>query len=66
MNLKKYLKGKNREAFAAQIGTSKGYLNLIVCGARRPGANMALRIQRVTKGKVTIADALFPDGEWTR
>ena len=60
MKLKTYLKGKNRREFAKQIGTTKGYVDLLCCGARRPSPELAKKIMIYTGGKVTLEELLFP------
>ena len=56
MLLKHYLKGKNRALFAAKVGTTKNYINLLACGARRPSPDLALRIEAESLGKVTLRE----------
>ena len=60
MRLKDYLKGKDRKKFAEQIGTTKNYLNLLVCNSRRPSPELALEIEKETKGAVTCMELLYP------
>jgi len=62
MELKRYLKNKNRRRFAAQIGTSYGYLRLLLSCVRRPSPDLAARISAATNGEVTIEELLFPGG----
>jgi predicted transcriptional regulator len=54
--LAQYLKthGVTQEAFAAQIGTSQGYVAKLVNGTRSPRLSVAQRIQDATKGAVPI------------
>ncbi len=59
--LKKYLKGKSRESFAHDIGTTKNYVNLLVVRLRRPSPDLALRIEQATGGQVTRDMMLFPE-----
>ncbi len=59
--LKEFLKGKSREDFAKEIGTTKNYVNLLVTDQRRPSPGLALRIQEATGGQVTVWELLFPD-----
>ena len=56
MFLKQYLKGKNRALFAAKVGTTKNYINLLACGARRPSPDLALRIEAESMGEVTLRE----------
>ena len=61
MTLNKYLKRKDREFFAGLIGTTKNYVNLLACGSRRPSPELALKIEKATKGEVTVLELLFPN-----
>ncbi len=61
MDLKTYLKGKDRAAFAILVGTTKNYINLLACGARRPSPDLALKIEQMTNGEVTRDELLFPE-----
>lgn len=61
MKLNQYLKRKNREVFADLIGTTKNYVNLLACGSRRPSPELALKIEKATKGEVTVLELLFPN-----
>ena len=63
MRLKDYLKGQNRNEFAKLIGTTKNYLNLLVCGSRRPSPELAFQIEQTTKGQVTRMELLYPSTE---
>lgn len=60
MNLKKYLKNKDRAAFAAKIGTTKNYVNILACGSR-PSPELALKIEKASNGEVTRDELLFPE-----
>jgi DNA-binding transcriptional regulator YdaS (Cro superfamily) len=60
MKLKQYLKKKDRAAFAAKIGTTKNYVNLLSCGLRRPGPELALKIEIETQGDVSRMELLYP------
>ena len=60
MRLKDYLKGKDREEFAKEIGTTKNYLNLLVCNSRRPSPELAQKIEQATNGAVTRMELLYP------
>jgi DNA-binding transcriptional regulator YdaS (Cro superfamily) len=61
MDLKQYLKGKDRNNFATQLGTTKNYINLLACLARRPSPDLALRIEEATGGAVSRMDLLYPE-----
>lgn len=56
MELKRYLKGKNRALFAAKVGTTKNYINLLACGSRRASPDLALRIEAESNGEVTLRE----------
>ena len=60
MVLKQYLKGRDRALFAAKIGTTKNYINLLTCGARRPSPDLALLIEMESEGAVNRMELLFP------
>lgn len=61
MELKEYLvfKDIDREDFAREIGTSKGYLDQIISGHRQAGKNLALKIEKATGGDVPLRTLLF-------
>jgi DNA-binding transcriptional regulator YdaS (Cro superfamily) len=61
MELKLFLKGKNRADFAEQIGTTRNYVNLLACRIRRPSPALALRIEEATGGEVSRMELLYPD-----
>ncbi len=61
MDLKQFLKGKDRKNFATQIGTTKNYINLLACRNRRPSPDLALRIEEATGGAVSRMELLYPE-----
>jgi len=61
MQLREYLKGKDRKEFACKIGTTKNYVNLLACMDRRPGPNLAARIEQATDGQVSRMELLYPE-----
>ena len=61
MNLKEYLKGKNKDNFAQQIGTTVNYLRLLIYGIRRPSPELAKKIEEATHGKVSRWELLYPE-----
>lgn len=61
MDLKTYLKGKDRKKFADLIGTKKSYINLLACNASRPSPELALKIEQATNGEVTRLELLYPN-----
>lgn len=63
MRLKDYLKGKDRDEFAKLIGTTKNYVNLLVCGSRRPSPELAAKIEQATNGAVKRLELLYPETE---
>lgn len=62
MKLDVYLKIKNirNSQFAKNIGISRNYIELIISGKRRPGVNLAAKIQDNTDGYVSVDELLFP------
>jgi transcriptional regulator with XRE-family HTH domain len=55
MHLRKYLREKRipyRE-FAERLGVTEQSVKNIVCGTRRPGLTLALKIEKLTDGQVT-------------
>jgi transcriptional regulator with XRE-family HTH domain len=63
MNIKDFmasLSKEEREQFAAEAGTSVGYLNLLSCGARKPSPDMCKRLVPASKEKLTYTE-LRPD-----
>lgn len=63
MELKDYMKSltvEEREAFAAEAGTSVGYINLLSCGARKASHGLARKLETASKYQVT-KEELRPD-----
>lgn len=63
MNLKKYFDKQpygSKTMFAGKVGITPTYLGLLIRKARRPSAEMAKKIEKATKGEVTMHD-LRPD-----
>lgn len=63
MNLKQYFKQEPygaKSIFAEKVSITPTYLGLLIRKARRPSAELAKRIEKATKGKVSAAD-LRPD-----
>jgi DNA-binding transcriptional regulator YdaS (Cro superfamily) len=56
MELKRFLKGKDRSRFAKKVGTTKNYLNMLACGARRASSRLALRIEAESNGEVSLRE----------
>jgi len=56
MELKHYLKGKNRKEFAEQIETKITYLNNICQRPNQAGKQIILKIIAATNGAVTFED----------
>jgi len=46
--------GRSQSAWAVKLGISKGYLSGILSGAKRPGLDLAVRIERLTDGAVPV------------
>ena len=62
MKLKDYLKKNDRtlKSFCLQNDFVYGYLRHISNKRKRPSPEMALRIEKATKGKVTRMELLYP------
>ena len=45
--------GKTQREFAADAGISPSYLCEILAGAKKPGLDLAVKIERITGGRVT-------------
>lgn len=62
MKLREYLewKGLRQRAFARELGVSDAYISRLIAGQRKPRAKMALKIEAITDGAVTLRD-LFGD-----
>lgn len=56
--LEHYLKAREikHHEFAALIGTTQATVTRYVNGDRRPSVSTALKIEKVTKGKVKVSD----------
>lgn len=66
MNLHDYIKpfDKNTlDSFAASCGTTSGQLKQVAYGYRRPGAALAISIERESSRAVTCED-MRPDIDW--
>lgn len=66
MNLKTYLSGltlKERDAFAARVGTSAGHLRNMSYGYRTCAETLAIEIERASDGVVTCEE-LCPQADW--
>lgn len=64
MKLLDYIKIHGRGDLAANIDTSPAYLSQLAHGYRRPSAELAITIERFTKGAVRCED-LRPDVDWS-
>ena len=53
-NLNEYLAGQKHGEFAQKLGISGPYLSQILSGVRRPGLDLAIKIERETDGKVPV------------
>ena len=47
--------GKTRQDVADELGISRPFLDHICREARRPGLEVAVKIERLTRGKVSLA-----------
>lgn len=66
MELKTYithLPADRREEFAKRCGTSWAYVTQIASGFRKPGAQIAVAIERETGGIVRVEE-LAPEIDW--
>jgi transcriptional regulator with XRE-family HTH domain len=54
MTLTEWLKekGTSQEAFAAVVGASQGQISRLLSGARGPGLDLAMKIEKATAGAV--------------
>ena len=52
-----------RPAFAASVGSTVGYLNLVAGGHAKPGESLCMRIERATDRRVAVEE-LRPDVPW--
>lgn len=55
--------GAQRETFAACVGSTVGYLNLISQGHAKAGESLAINIERESSHKVTVEE-IRPDVDW--
>ncbi len=60
MRLTDYIPRGHRPEFAKQVDVSTGYLNRLCSGHERASADLCVRIERATLGRVTRVD-LRPD-----
>lgn len=51
--------------WASRFGISRGYLSDIMSGKKRPGLDLAFRIERETKGGVPASSWVSADGQST-
>lgn len=56
MQLRNFLKDKNRKEFAEKIGTSIHYLNNLCQRPEQAGKKIVMKIQLASGGKVTFGD----------
>jgi len=63
MNLDEYLfrTKQSRTSFAQKLGISRGHLQHILNGSRRPSVPLAKKIEESTQGKVSKEEMLFPE-----
>lgn len=54
--------GLTQRQFAASLGISASYLSEIICGLKRPGLSLAVRIERETGGAVTVHELASSKG----
>ena len=63
MQLDEYLfrTKQNNIDFAKKLGISRGHLQRILSGDRRPSVSLAKKIEELSKGKVSKEEMLFPE-----
>ena len=63
MKLKDYINKYHidKDRFAKKVGTTAGYLNLLIYQHRRPGPALAKKIEKASKFLVTFRELLLPD-----
>lgn len=59
-NLRSYISssGAKKSALADALGISRGYLSELIGGTKTPSLDVAVRIQRLTGGEVSVEDWL--------
>lgn len=50
-----------KKDFAARLQVSRGHLQEIVSGKRKPSVKLAKKIEELTEGKVSKEEVLFPE-----
>lgn len=50
-----------KKDFAARLNVSRGHLQEIVSGKRKPSVKLAKQIEELTQGKVSKEEVLFPE-----
>ena len=65
MELRKYLKDEkySLDDFAKIVGCTQPHISLICSKKRRPSPDLALKIEEITAGEVTLIELLYPDRE---
>jgi len=63
MNLDEHLfkTKQSKTNFAQNLGISRGHLQHILNGSRRPSVRLAKKIEKITEGKVPKEEMLFPE-----
>ncbi len=46
--------GETQAVWARRLGVSRGYLHGIINGTKRPSLSLAIRIERLTNGAVSV------------
>ena len=52
---------QSKTGFAQHLGISRGHLQHILNGSRRPSVPLAKKIEEITEGKVSKEEMLFPE-----
>jgi len=51
----------NRDEAAARLGVTRTHLDRLCRGDRRPGLDLAIRIERLSKGAISAAEWVRPE-----
>jgi hypothetical protein len=60
MNLKNYFKEESIKEFCLKNKFNYGSFRVLIAGKYKPSPEMALRIEKATKGKVNRLELLYP------
>ena len=54
-----FKEGKSVKEVAKKLDITPQHLSQVVCGTRKASSRLALEIEKITKGKVTIREILY-------